>query len=69
MKVLKHHLNMILSKEMLIAKVWGNESDVEENNVEAYISFLRKKLRYLGSSVQIENIRKVGYRLEKAYAS
>ncbi|MCQ5122542.1 winged helix-turn-helix domain-containing protein [Massilicoli timonensis] len=52
-----------------MAKVWGNESDVEENNVEAYISFLRKKLRYLGSSVQIENIRKVGYRLEKAYAS
>lgn len=69
MKVLMHHLNMIVSKEMLIAKVWGNESDVEENNVEAYISFLRKKLRYLGSSVQIENIRKVGYRLEKAYAS
>lgn len=68
MKVLMSNLNMIISKDTLIAKVWGNDSEVEENNVEAYISFLRKKLIYLESIVHIENIRKVGYRLEKSYA-
>ena len=48
----------------LISKVWGDDSDAEDNNVEAYISFLRKKLSFLGSRVQISTIRKVGYRLE-----
>ena len=54
----------VVSKETLIRKVWGLESDVEDNNVEAYISFLRKKLLYLGSGVGILTLRKVGYRLE-----
>ena len=49
---------------MLISKVWGDDSDAEDNNVEAYISFLRKKLQFLGSRVGITTIRKVGYRLE-----
>ena len=43
----------ILSKELLISKVWGNDSDAEDNNVEAYISFLRKKIAFLGSCVAI----------------
>lgn len=55
----------ITSKEELITKVWGGDSDAEDNNVEAYISFLRKKLFFLGSGVGIETIRKVGYRLEE----
>lgn len=54
----------IISKEMLITKVWGCSSNAEDNNVEAYISFLRKKLSYLNSQVKITTIRKVGYRLE-----
>lgn len=54
----------IVSKEMLITKVWGFDSDAEANNVEAYISFLRKKLAYLQSKVKISTIWKVGYRLE-----
>lgn len=53
-----------LPKETLISRVWGVESDAGDNNVEAYISFLRKKLRFLGSSVRIVTQRKVGYRLE-----
>ena len=53
----------IVSKETLIRKVWGAESDAEDNNVEAYISFLRKKLFYLGSTAGITTLRKVGYRL------
>ncbi len=53
----------VISKETLIAKVWGVESTAVDNNVEAYISFLRKKMRFLGSTLQIETIRKTGYRL------
>lgn len=56
----------MVSKEMLIGKVWGMESDAEDNNAEAYISFLRKKLIYLESRAAIATMRKVGYRLEKS---
>ncbi|MBN1775669.1 MAG: helix-turn-helix domain-containing protein, partial [Clostridiales bacterium] len=49
----------------LISRVWGDASDAEDNNVEAYISFLRKKLEYLNSGISVETVRKVGYRLRK----
>lgn len=62
-KVLMSNPGMVISKETLIAKVWGSSGYAEDNNVEAYISFLRKKLRYLESSVTIETIRKAGYRM------
>lgn len=54
----------ILSKEELITKIWGYDSDVGDNNVEAYVSFLRKKLLYIGSKTEIISIKKVGYKLE-----
>lgn len=54
----------VVSKEELINKVWGAESGAEDNNVEVYVSFLRKKLRYLNSRVHIGTIRKMGYHLE-----
>ncbi len=53
----------VASKEMLIERVWGADSNVESNNVEAYISFLRKKLVFLGSRAHIDTLRGVGYRL------
>ena len=56
---------MVLTKESLIVKLWGYESDAEDNNVEVYISFLRKKLEHLRSRVKIRTIRMVGYRLEQ----
>lgn len=56
--------NMTFSKELLITRAWGMDSEATDNNVEAYISFLRKKLRYLGSRVTIRNLQKIGYRLE-----
>lgn len=68
LKVLMSNPRMIISKDTLITKVWGMEADVEDNNVEAYISFLRKKLSFLGSQVAILTIRKVGYRLEAGEA-
>ncbi|MGP1349146.1 MAG: response regulator transcription factor [Stomatobaculum sp.] len=64
LKILLSNQRTIVSKEMLIRKVWGDDSEAEDNNVEAYISFLRKKIHFLGSRVTITTIRKVGYRLE-----
>lgn len=54
----------VVSKSAIISRVWGEQSDAEDNNVEAYISFLRKKFFYLGSTAGISTLRKVGYRLE-----
>lgn len=53
-----------LSKETLLTRVWGFESDAVENHVEVYIGFLRKKLAKLGSNVHIETVRRLGYHLE-----
>lgn len=56
--------HMTVTKEVLIVNVWGIDSEATDNNVEAYISFLRKKLKYLKSTVSIRNIQRIGYRLE-----
>lgn len=64
LKILMSNQKVIISKDTLLTKVWGADSGAEDNNVEAYISFLRKKLSFLGSRVSISTIRKVGYRLE-----
>lgn len=64
LKMLFANSNMTLTKENLIVNIWGEDSDTTENNVEAYISFIRKKIRYLGSGVSIKNIQGIGYRPE-----
>ena len=53
------------SKESILSKVWGYDSDAVDNNVEVYIGFLRKKLAHIGSYVRIEAIRRLGYHLEE----
>ena len=62
-KMLMAEPGKVFSKESMLAKVWGTDSAAADNNVEAYISFIRKKLKYLGSTTQLETLRKVGYRL------
>ena len=54
----------VVPKEQLLLKVWGYDSDAEDNNVEVYISFLRRKLTHLHSAVTIRTRRMVGYFLE-----
>lgn len=54
----------IISKENLYEKVWGFENDAESNNLEAYLSFIRKKIKIIGSNVQIRAIRGLGYKIE-----
>ncbi|VYT99392.1 response regulator [Clostridium tertium] len=55
----------VVSKDDLITKLWGFDSEVEYNNIEVYISFIRKKLLHLNSKVNIVTIRGVGYRMEE----
>lgn len=64
LKILMSNPKAVVTKDFLITKIWGVDSNAEDNNVEAYISFLRKKLFFLHSSVEIATLRKVGYRLE-----
>ena len=61
MELLMRNRDMVITKETLLLKIWGYESDAEDNNVEVYISFLRKKLEHLHSQVKIKTIRMVGY--------
>ncbi|MEG1559363.1 MAG: response regulator transcription factor [Clostridia bacterium] len=66
LKLLIGNKNIITSKDELLDKIWGVNSNAMENNVEAYVSFLRKKFFFLDSEVNIGSFRKLGYRLEVA---
>ena len=61
MELLMKNAGTVISKETLITKIWGYESDAEYNNVEVYISFLRKKLSFIKSKAKIKTLRGVGY--------
>lgn len=63
MRILLANREIVVSKEMLLAKIWGDRPDAVENNVEIYISFLRKKLECLGANVKIVTMRHFGYHL------
>lgn len=64
MRFLLQAQDRVLSKEMILARVWGYDSNAVDNHVEVYIGFLRKKLRAIGSNVHIEVLRRLGYHLE-----
>lgn len=64
MKKFLSHPAMTVPKDTLIADIWGLDSQVTENSVEVYMSFLRKKLKYLKSRVTIRNLQRIGYRPE-----
>ena len=57
--------NQIISKEQIVEKLWGLESDSEYNNAEVYVSFTRKKIKFVGSKVAIKAVRGLGYTLEE----
>ena len=64
LRLLMVNSGAVVTKETIISKIWGLDSEAEDNNVEVYISFLRKKLAYLNSRASISTVRKVGYFLE-----
>ena len=68
LRILMANPRVLVPKEDLIVKVWGADSEAVDNNVEAYISFLRKKLAFVGAHVTITALRKAGYRLEESDA-
>ena len=59
--------NQIISKDQIYDKVWGIDSDFESNNLEAYISFVRKKLKLIESKVNIKSLRGLGYKMVVDY--
>ncbi len=63
-RYLLQRYGQVVDKNELIARGWGYDSEVEFNNLEVYLSMLRKKLAFIGSQVMINAVRGVGYRLE-----
>ncbi len=63
MRFLLERPNFVAKKEELILKVWGYDSEFESNNLEVYMSFLRKKLKQLNAAFGINSVRGVGYEL------
>lgn len=64
MRLLLQNPERNISKEMILAHVWGYDSNAVENHVEVYVGFLRKKLFRIGSNIRIVAIRRLGYHLE-----
>ena len=63
LEVLISNKNQILTREQLAVKIWGYESEAEYNNVEVYMTFVRKKLNFIGAKTAIKAVRGVGYEL------
>lgn len=66
LEYLMSNQNMIISREQIVEKIWGYDSNAEYNNAEVYISFLRKKINFIDSNAQIKAIRGIGYLMEEA---
>ena len=64
LEYLMNNSNQIISKEQIYDKIWGIDNYFESNNLEAYLSFVRKKLKIIDSDVTIKAIRGMGYKLE-----
>ena len=64
LEILLINKNQIVSRETLANKIWGYFSDAEYNNVEVYVTFLRRKLKKINSKVNVKAVRGIGYKLE-----
>lgn len=64
LETLLRNQHQTLTRESLLIRVWGPDSDVESSNLDNYIYFLRRRLAQTGSTLQIKNIWGVGYRIE-----
>ncbi len=64
MRYLMSSYGQILSKELILCRVWGFNSNAVENHVEVYVGLLRKKLKHIHSNVRIEAVRRMGYIME-----
>lgn len=65
LELLLRNKNQVITREQILDRVWGIDSDVEINNIEVYLSYLRKKLSSIKCNINIETIRGVGYCLKE----
>lgn len=65
LEYLMRNQKQIVTKEQIAEKIWGFDNEAEYNKVEVYLSFLRRKIRFIGSEVKIKAIRGIGYCLEE----
>ena len=65
MEFLFRNKNQVVNREQIAERIWGYDNDSQYNNVEVYVSFLRKKIKFLESNVRIKAIRGIGYMLEE----
>ena len=64
METFLRNIGQSLSRQILLCRVWGADSDVEEGNLDNYIYFLRRRLKSIGALPQIKTVHGIGYRLE-----
>lgn len=64
LEYLINNSSQIVSKDQIYDKIWGVDNEIESNNLEVYISFIRKKIKAIGSKVNIKAVRNMGYKLE-----
>lgn len=67
LEVLLRSPDTVLRRLVLLARVWGSDAEVEESNLDTYIHYLRKRLRYVGSTLLLKTVRGVGYILETSH--
>ena len=65
MELLLRNAGQVLPRETILTRIWGYDRDAEYNNLAVYLSFLRRKLAFVGSTVEIRAVRGVGYALEE----
>lgn len=66
MELFMHNHDQILTRDQILQRVWGNETAVEDGNLDNYIYFIRRRLKAAGGNVAIRTVHGVGYRMEKA---
>ena len=64
LEVFLRNPGQVLPRNLLLSRVWGMESDVEEGNLDNYIHFLRRRLKSVESTLVLKTIRGIGYQLE-----
>ena len=64
LEYLMKNKDIVISKEQIYTRIWGIDNEIESNNLEAYLSFIRKKIKLIGSNVSIKALRGLGYKLE-----
>ena len=64
LEVFLRNPGQVLPRPLLLSRVWGLDSDVEDGNLDNYIHFLRRRLKSVDSTLSLKTVRGVGYQLD-----